>query len=105
MSTNLLLITRILLDCIVLVFVIFVIYICAYLVRKYIFEKWITKAVNAAETMYQAPEHTKVTSTIKKNWVVSFLKDNGLNKGFSDNVMDALIEAEVNSIKLKKGKS
>jgi hypothetical protein len=94
---------RLLLDCVGVVLVIFVVYIVAYNLKKYMLMKWVSKAVNAAERMFVAPEHTKENSVVKKEWVMTFLKDNGLTSGVSDSVVDTLIEAEVNTLKIQQG--
>jgi hypothetical protein len=96
-----LLLVRTLLDCVGLILVIFVAYILVYNFKKYMLMKWVSKAVNAAERMYIAPEHTKENSAIKKEWVMTFLKDNGLTSGVSDSVVNTLIEAEVNTLNIQ----
>jgi len=105
MSISTFILVRVLLDCIGVIFIIFLGYVIVYIVKKYMLEKWVSKAVNAAEEVYKAPTHSKEYAAVKKDWVLKFLKDNGLTAGVSDVVVDVLIEAEVYEITLKQENS
>ncbi len=100
-----LVITRSLMDCVLVLMVALLVYIVVYQFRKYILEKWISKAVNAAEAIFPPSIRPKENSVAKKTWVVQFLKDNKLTTGVSDSVVDTLIEAEVNTMNIQKNKN
>ena len=72
-------------------------YFGIYYVKKYNLEKWVVRAVNAAEIMFDI-------SGDKKQWVLKFLRENGFTNGVSEAVVDALIEAAVNELNLQQGK-
>ena len=101
-STTWYLVGRLLIDCAVVFMFALLLYIIVYQFRKYILEKWIVKAVNAAESIFTNPTRPKEYSETKKTWVIQFLKDNNLTQGVSDSVVDTLIEAEVNTMNIEK---
>jgi len=78
-----------------------VLYIITFFIKKYNLENWVVKAVNAAEIMFDAPGSSKE----KKQWVIDFLKNNGLTAGVPDAMVDALIEAAVNSLNIQQGEA
>jgi len=89
---------RSLADGAIVALVAFVFYLGIYYVKKYNLEKWVSKAVNAAEIMFDISQD-------KKQWVLSFLKDNGFTNGLSEQVINALIEAAVTELNLQQGKN
>ena len=69
-----------------------------YLVRKYNLEKWVTIAVNAAESLYNMPGMGET----KKQWVLEFISEK-LKYSVSAQELEALIEAAVTELnKFKK---
>ena len=77
----------------------FILYTITFFIKKYNLENWVVKAVNAAEIMFDAPGSSKE----KKQWVIDFLKGNGLTAGIPDGMVDALIEAAVNTLNIQQG--
>ena len=69
-----------------------------YLVRKYNLEKWVTIAVNAAESLYNMPG----MGAEKKKWVSEFISQK-LKYSISAEELEALVEAAVTELnKFKK---
>lgn len=84
---------RLLLDGIGLVLVTSTLYMIVYSFKKYVLQRWIDKAVSAADVLFDGHEDDSVKT--KKEWVVDFLKDNGLTSGISDGTVDSMIDASI----------
>ena len=82
----------------VVILLVFILYVIIFYVKKHILEYWIVRAVNAAEIMFTVPG----SGAEKKEWVINFLKDNGFTKGVSEEQLNTLIEAAVNSMNIQK---
>lgn len=89
-----------LIDSLTLITISIALYALFYYIRKLTLERWVVKAVNAAEKMFPEPG----SSQEKKDWVVNFLKENNFTVNVSDEVVDALIESAVNTMNIQQGK-
>ena len=74
------------------------IYLVYYFVKKYNLERWVKKAVHAAEILFDAPD----TQEKKKEWVKKFLKTNLNLNGISDEQLDCMIEAAVEMLNISQ---
>lgn len=67
------------------------VYLVYYFIKRYNLEKWVQKAVHAAEILFDTPESQEE----KKAWVIKFLKENVNITGVSDEQLECMVEAAV----------
>lgn len=75
-------------------FVVAAVSILIYYIRKYNLEKWVQRAVRAADQLF--PEDG--SGPTRKEYVIKFLEENVKIPGVTPEMLDVLVEAAVNTV-------